>query len=385
MSNTSKDTVSFWKKISFIIPGIKHLIHRDFINGFFLLFYVFLLLVSFLSAYPRFDELLILPSDKTNFKWHPWFALLSFIVIALSLWHISYHYKRNTSNNKNKSFIDMKKQFNKNRVGLLGFHGVNILLFITLLAPFITPFNPDVIDIGPHSIPPNWEFLMGTDEFGRDIFSRVLYGSRISLSIGFIAVFISISIGVFIGSIAGYFGGVIDHALMWVVDLLLSLPHLVLLLAIVGFFRTVGVQSLFLIVIVLGFTGWMGVSRIVRSSILSLKEMDFIQAGLALGFSDFRIIFFHLLPNVIAPVIVHASLAIGATILTEAALSFLGLGVPPPTATWGSIINDGREYMRIAPWITIFPGMMVILSVMSFNLLGDGLRDALDPKLRGRS
>ncbi len=186
------------------------------------------------------------------------------------------------------------------------------------------------------------------------------------------------------GTAAGYFGGWIDGALMWLVDLLLSLPRLVLLLAIVGFFRASGAQSLFLIVAILGLTGWMGVSRIVRSTVLSLKEQDFIQACRALGLPTWRIMLLHLVPNTLAPVIVYASLAIGSTILVEAALSFLGLGVPPPTATWGAIVNDGREYMRSAPWITIFPGLMIVAAVMSFNLLGDGLRDALDPRLRGR-
>ena len=253
-----------------------------------------------------------------------------------------------------------------------------------IVAPFIAPFDPDAIDVGPSLAAPHWAHLMGTDEFGRDLFSRVMYGARISLSIGFIAVAISATLGTLIGSIAGYFGGKVDGGLMWVVDLLLSLPRLVLLLANVGFFRSAGAQSIFLIVVILGLTGWMGVSRIVRSQILSLKEQDFVQACRALGLPNWRIILVHLVPNALAPVIVHASLAIGATILVEAALSFLGLGVPPPTSTWGAIVNDGREYMRSGAWITVFPGLMIVAAVMSFNLLGDGLRDALDPKLRGR-
>ena len=171
---------------------------------------------------------------------------------------------------------------------------------------------------------------------------------------------------------------------MWVVDLLLALPSLVLLLAITGMFRITGPEGLFLIIVILGLTGWMGVSRIVRSQVLSLKEQDFIQAARSLGYSNLRIVFKHLIPNALAPVIVYCSLAVGSTMITEAALSFLGLGVPPPTSTWGTIINDGRAPLRVAPWIATFPGLCIVFAVMSFNLLGDGLRDALDPKLRGR-
>ena len=170
---------------------------------------------------------------------------------------------------------------------------------------------------------------------------------------------------------------------MWFVDMLLSLPRLVLLLAIVGMFRVQGVKSIFLIVTILGLTGWMGVSRIVRSQVLSLKQQDFVQAARALGYSSQRIVFRHLVPNALAPVIVYCSLAIGGTMLAEAGLSFLGLGVAPPTSTWGTLVSDGREYLRGSGYLTVLPGMCIVMAVMSFNLLGDGLRDSLDPKLRG--
>jgi len=183
--------------------------------------------------------------------------------------------------------------------------------------------------------------------------------------------------------VAAFGGGWIDRFLMWLVDMLLSLPRLVLLLAIAGMFRVTGPEGLFVMIVILGLTGWMGVSRIVRSQVLSLKEQDFIQAARALGLSSARIVFRHLIPNALAPVIVYCSLAIGTTMIVEAGLSFLGLGVPPPTSTWGTIINDGREPLRVAPWIATYPGLCIVFAVMSFNLLGDGLRDALDPKLRG--
>jgi peptide/nickel transport system permease protein len=261
---------------------------------------------------------------------------------------------------------------------------VVFIMAVAVLTPFLAPFDPDRLEVGPKLAPPGWAHWMGTDEFRRDLFSRVLYGARISLSIGFVAVALSATIGTALGAIAGFFGGWTDRIIMFVTDMILSLPRLVLLLAIVGFFRAAGAQSLFLIVVILGLTGWMGVARIVRSQVLSIKELDYIQATVALGIPTPRVIYRHIVPNVLAPVIVYSSLAVGSTILVEASLSFLGLGVPPPTATWGSLVNDGREYLRTAWWITLFPGLLIVFSVMSFNLLGDGLRDALDPKLRGR-
>jgi len=222
-------------------------------------------------------------------------------------------------------------------------------------------------------------FILGTDQYGRDILSRIIYGSKISLSIGFLVVLISVTLGTVIGVTSGYFGGWIDAIMMRIVDVLIAFPALFLILIIIATFG----NSIYLIVITLSFTGWMGVARIVRSQVLSLKEQEFILAAKSLGLSNMRIIFRHLAPNTLTPVIIAATLRIGSIILTEAGLSFLGLGVQPPTPSWGNIINEGRDSLLNYWWISTFPGIAILTTVVCFNLIGDGLRDALDPRMRG--
>ncbi|HYW13404.1 MAG TPA: oligopeptide ABC transporter permease [Longimicrobium sp.] len=273
------------------------------------------------------------------------------------------------------------RHFKKNKLAIGGLIVMIILYLVTLLTPLIAPFDPaaqgDIIT--SRYLPPSAEHWLGTDKFGRDILSRTLYGARISLSIGFVAVGISITLGTLIGALAGYFGGWVDAVLMRFTDMMLAFPRLVLLIVVIAVFES---PSIWLVVVVLGLTGWMATSRIVRGEVLSLREREFVQAARALGMGDTRIILRHVIPNTMAPVIVSATLGIGLTILTEASLSFLGLGVQPPTASWGNMVADGRDALTEAWWIATFPGLAIVLTVVAFNLLGDGLRDALDPRLR---
>ncbi|HUF11656.1 MAG TPA: ABC transporter permease [Longimicrobiales bacterium] len=254
------------------------------------------------------------------------------------------------------------------------------LYLVAVLAPFLAPYDPiaqgDIVATG--FLSPSWEHWFGTDRFGRDVLTRMIYGARISLTIAFVAVTISIILGTLVGAAAGYFGGKIDGALMRFTDMVLAFPRLILLIMIVALFGA----SIPLIIIVLGLTQWPSSARLVRGEVLSLREREYIQAARALGYGSSRIVLRHLVPNVLAPVIVAATLGIGNTIVLEAGLSFLGLGVQPPTPSWGNMVADGGQSLIGAWWVATFPGLAIVVSVLAFNLLGDGLRDALDPRLR---
>ena len=307
-------------------------------------------------------------------------ALLLLAVWGGALYGIAVRQARPKKLKGDSQWAVAARHFKKNRMAMAGLAVMVFLYLITLLTPLIAPFDPaaqgDIV--ATRYLGPSFTNLMGTDRFGRDIFSRVLYGARISLSIGFIAMGIGVTLGTVIGAVAGFFGGIIDTLLMRFTDMMLSFPRLILLIVIIAMFE----PSIFMVVAVLGLTGWMSVSRIVRGEVLSLREREFIQAARALGMSDGRIIFRHVIPNTLAPVIVYATLGIGNTILIEAGLSFLGLGVQPPTPSWGNMIAEGRDALINAWWIATFPGLAIVFTVICFNLLGDGLRDALDPRLR---
>lgn len=272
------------------------------------------------------------------------------------------------------------KQFKKNKMALSGAFIIIFFILASFLAPLIAPYNPDHVDLSSLGIPqpPSLRHLFGTDNFGRDCFSRALFGGRISLSVGFIAVFIFLFIGTFFGAVAGYYGGVFDTIIMRFVDVLLCLPTFFFILIIQVMLK----PSIFSVMLVIGFTSWAGTARLVRGEILSLKEAPFVEASRAMGAKGRRIIFNHLLPNCMAPIIVTGTLGIAYTILLESVLSFLGFGVQQPQASWGNMLQGAQEYMISAPWLSIFPGILIMVTVLAFNFLGDGLRDALDPKMK---
>lgn len=253
---------------------------------------------------------------------------------------------------------------------------VLIIFFSALGAPILAPYDVNAQNLTMSLQPPSTSHLLGTDVYGRDLLSRLIYGARVSLGIGLSAAFIATTVGVFVGVFAGFFGGWVDWLLMRIVDVLMGFPRLVVMLLAVGF----GTPSIWLTLTVLGLLAWMEVARIVRGEVMVIREMLYLKAAQALGLKRSRIIMGYILPNVIGSVIVSTTLLIGTMILVEASLSFLGLGVQPPNASWGTILNQGRVDPVGAWWISAFGGLMIIITVVGFNLLGDGLRDLLDPR-----
>jgi ABC-type dipeptide/oligopeptide/nickel transport system permease subunit len=298
---------------------------------------------------------------------------------AGALWDLLSAHRRAARQRGDSQWRIARRHFRRNRLALAGLWVIALLYLIALLAPFVAPYDPIAQNIteGRH-LSPRGAHPLGTDLFGRDILSRIIYGARISLAIGFIATVMSVTLGTLIGAVAGYVGGKVDSALMRFTDMVLAFPRLVLLILIVALFE----PSIAVIIIVLGLTQWPGTTRIVRGDVLSLREREFIQAARALGMGRARIILRHLIPNVLAPVIVSATLGIGNTIVLEAGLSFLGLGPQPPTPSWGNMVAGGKDTLLGAWWEATFPGLTIVLVVLAFNLVGDGLRDALDPRLR---
>ncbi|HOC59504.1 MAG TPA: ABC transporter permease [Smithellaceae bacterium] len=268
--------------------------------------------------------------------------------------------------------------FYKNKLTLAG-GGIVVLLFVvSILAPLISPYDPGAIDLQNVLAPPSAGHWFGTDQLGRDVMSRMIWGARISLKVGFVATGLAIFIGMILGAVAGFYGGWIDALIMRFVDIMLCFPTFFLILAVIAFLE----PSIWNIMIVIGLTGWMGVTRLVRADFISLRERDFVRAARAIGASDARIIFLHILPNALASILVAATLGIAGAILTESALSFLGIGVQPPTPSWGNILTAGKDNIDIAWWLSLYPGLAILITVVGYNLLGEGIRDASDPRLK---
>jgi len=267
----------------------------------------------------------------------------------------------------------------KAKRNILFWIGLSIVVFfiiVAVFAPLISPFDPTAIHFNKIFAAPSSTHFFGTDELGRDVFSRVVYGTRISLFVGFVAVGISVAIGTILGLVSGYFGGWVDTIIMRFVDIMLSFPAFFLILAVIAFLD----PNILNVMIIIGLTSWMGVTRLVRAETLSVKTRDYIIAVKLQGLSTRKILFKHIFPNVFTPIFITASLGVAGAILTESALSFLGLGVQPPTPSWGNILTAGKDNIMFAWWLSFFPGMAIFFTVLGYNLMGEGLRDILDPK-----
>jgi ABC-type dipeptide/oligopeptide/nickel transport system permease subunit len=276
------------------------------------------------------------------------------------------------------------RKLRADRRAMIGLGAIALMVLLAILAPLVSRWDPTGIALANQLQPPSSAHWLGTDLQGRDVWARLVYGARISLSVGFLSQGISLAIGLTLGLIAGFYGKWVDEGVMRLADVTLAFPSLLLLIALAAAFE----PSLTTVLVTIGVVGWAGMARIVRGQVLVVRQLEYVQAARALGERDYRIITRHLLPNVIAPVVIAATLGVAGAIMAEAALSFLGLGVQPPTPSWGSMIADGRdlEQLRHAPWTSLSPGLAIGAAVLGFNLLGDALRDALDPRaLEGRT
>lgn len=273
---------------------------------------------------------------------------------------------------------DFWERFRMNKMALAGSILVLLLFVVSFFAPWLSAYDPEAIDLRLVLAEPSLSHPFGTDQLGRDVLARMIWGARISLKVGFVATGIAVLIGIVLGALAGYYGRWVDTAIMRFVDIMLCFPTFFLILAVIAFLE----PSIWNIMAVIGLTGWMSIARLVRADFISLKERDFVKAARVIGAGDLRIIFLHILPNAMASVLVAATLGVAGAILTESALSFLGIGVQPPTPSWGNILTAGKDNIDIAWWLSLYPGLAILVTVLGYNLLGEGIRDSLDPRLR---
>ena len=286
----------------------------------------------------------------------------------------------NTANKKRSQWVEVWRRLKRNKMAVLGLIILIILVLLAVFADVIANYDNVVIkqNLAHRLQGPSAAHWLGTDEFGRDIFARLVHGTRVSLQVGIVAVGISIVIGGILGAVAGYYGGKLDNTIMRIMDIFLAVPSILLAIAIVS---ALG-PSIINLMLAISISSVPSYARIVRASVLSIRDQEFIEAAKAIGASNTRIIFRHIIPNSLAPVIVQATLGVASAILSTAGLSFIGLGIQPPAPEWGSMLSGGRQYLRYAWWVTTFPGVAIMITILSLNLLGDGLRDALDPRLK---
>lgn len=267
-------------------------------------------------------------------------------------------------------------EFLKNRASVAGMIIISILFMTAIFADFISPYHTDVVSLKEKLMPPSLQHPMGTDQLGRDVLSRVIYGTRTTFELSIMVVAFTATLGVFVGIISGYYRGIIDEILMRLIDVLLAFPSIILALVVVG---ALG-PGIFNTVFAVSLVGWLYYARVARASTLSIREKEYVEGARAIGCTDSYICLRYILPNCLPPIIVLITLNLGSVILTIAALGYLGMGAQPPTPEWGTMLNEGREYLRDCPWLSVFPGLMIMIAVLAFNFIGDGLRDAIDPR-----
>ncbi len=362
-----------------LVPGLGHLILGRKRCGLHLLFFSLAMLAILAWRWDMFKESLVAPDISIWIA--PVFIIVSLVgSVIFSILDVRRLLVRPLLDElMGRSPLKVAwRRFMANRLAMVSLYVIIGLYIVAIMAPILAPHNPILIDniIETRYIAPSADHPFGTDEFGRDLLSRALYGARISLSVGLLAVLIAIFIGTIYGSVAGYFGGFLDNALMRIVDVIIAFPTFFLMLMLVGIFEA----NVVVLVLILGLTSWTGTARYIRGEILSLKEREYIEGVRAIGLPNHLIIFRHLIPNALAPVLVSAALMVGGMIGAEAGLSFLGIGIRPPTPSWGNMISSGQDALLVAWWIAFFPGSLLAVTILCFNLLADGLRDALDPK-----
>lgn len=360
------------------VPGLGHMSLGRWGRGIRLT--VFSLVVVLLMAW-RWDRFFGAFSTPFVDRWVASIFLILLLAGALwySRWDVARILRDGGDAKKGKSpWKVAMRRFRENRLAVYSIYVILFFYAAAILAPIIAPYDPAAIPdvMANRYLPPSWVHPFGTDEFGRDLFSRALYGARVSLSIGFLAMIIAKTVGTIYGAVSAYFGGIVDAILMRILDVWIAFPTFYLMLMLVGVFEA----SLLALVLILGFTAWPGTARFIRGEILSLKNQQFTEAARAIGLPAHQIILKHLIPSALSPVLVTAALAVAGMIGAEAGLSYLGLGIRPPTPSWGNMVSAGKDNLLNAWWVAFFPGGLLTLTLISFSLLADGLRDALDPK-----